>query len=81
MAGHIPILRTGGDSIVRAGAARTQPGLEAAAVTAQLPSVPVPRRPFALWTPPGPGDARPRAEPGDRARKGPTWPLPPQPQP
>ncbi|RAO00630.1 hypothetical protein GAR06_00038 [Micromonospora saelicesensis] len=37
MAGHIPILRPGGDNIVPTGAALTQPGLEAAAVTAQLP--------------------------------------------
>ena len=37
MAGHIPILRPGGDNIVRTGAALTQPGLEAVAVTAQPP--------------------------------------------
>lgn len=37
MAGHIPILRPDGDNIVRTGAALTQPGLEAVAVTAQLP--------------------------------------------
>ena len=37
MAGHIPILRPGGDNIVPTGAALTQPGLEAVAVAAQLP--------------------------------------------
>lgn len=37
MAGHIPILRSGGDNIVHTGAALTQPGLEAVAVTAQPP--------------------------------------------
>lgn len=125
MAGHIPILRPDGDNIVRTGAALTQPGLEAVAVTAQLPirsrvrqaeaatdtpagarsgasahrdrdvstvgcqatpsagraTVPVPRRPFALWTPPGPTSLNRAPRPGDRAREGPTWPLPLQPQP
>lgn len=37
MAGHIPILRPGGDNIVRAGAAPTQPGPDALTVTAQKP--------------------------------------------
>lgn len=38
MAGHIPVLRPGGDSTVRTGAAFTQPGLAAVADTAQPPA-------------------------------------------
>ena len=120
MAGHIPILRPDGDNIVRTGAALTQPGLEAVAVTAQLPcrsrvrqaglpptplrapaavhppigtrtsappavrqrrppavpAVPVPRRPFALWTPPGPAWLEPRAEARRPSQRGPDMAAP-----
>lgn len=80
MAGHIPILRTGGDNIVSAGAALTQPGLEAAASRhsrrAERTPQPVPRRPFAPWTPPGPTSLNRAPEPWRPSQKGPDMAAP-----